>query len=130
MMKRITFLKSLLGLPFFGHELAQKLTSREKGPQYLLNKFYVAGFQYYSGPTFINQMQRGEELQLNAKSYNEYDRFAVEIWRNGTMLGHVPRTENKHISRLLQQKVDLYCFVSEVNPERETWKMLQVEIYL
>lgn len=61
---------------------------------------------------------------------NEYDRFAVKIYRKGTMLGHIPRTDNKHISRLLQQNVELHCAVTEVNPARETWEMLRVEVYL
>jgi hypothetical protein len=75
-------------------------------------------------------VQPGEKLDLTADPDNPFDRFAVKITRKGTMLGHVPRTDNKHISRLLRQEINLRCVVAEVNPERETWKMLKVELYL
>ncbi|HEX6983606.1 MAG TPA: HIRAN domain-containing protein [Balneolaceae bacterium] len=126
-MDRKRFLKFLLGLPF-GPLLAQKIQQKEH--RYLLNKFYVAGFQYYSGPSLMGEIETGEELNLITAPGNYYDKFAVEIHRKDMLLGHIPRTDNKHISRLLQQDVKLSCVVTEVNPDRETWKMLKVEIYL
>lgn len=49
----------------------------------------MSGFQYYSGTSITKHMQEREELQLHVSPYNIYDKFAVEIYRNGTMLGHV-----------------------------------------
>lgn len=126
-MDRKKFLKFLFGLPF-GPFLAQKIQQDDQ--KYLLNKFYVAGFQYYSGPSLMGEIEQGEELNLTEVPTNNYDKFAVEIHRKGTLLGHVPRTDNKHVSRLLQQNVKLSCIVTEVNPDLESWKMLKVEIYL
>lgn len=128
-MRRNIFLKALFGLPFSGF-LAKRFQSESGRPEYLLNKFYVAGFQYYEGPSVIDAMDKGEFLQLRTAPENEQDHFAVEILRGDTMLGHVPRSDNKHISRLLQQDVSLFCKTIEVNPERETWEMLKVEIWL
>jgi hypothetical protein len=130
-MERIDFLKNVLGLPFgIGTIAAKKLQKTEQAPRCLLNKFYVAGFQYYKGPSIIGTIKTGETLKLIAGRENYYDQFAVKIMRKGLMLGHVPRTDNKHISRLLQQNIKLCCKVAQVNPDRETWQMLKVRIYL
>lgn len=129
-MKRSDFIRLLLSLPFGASWLAQKLQSGSYGGQYLLNRFYAAGFQYYEGPALIGYIKPGEKLRLKADSRNYYDKFAVAIYRNDVMLGHVPRSDNKHISRLLRQGVHLYCNVTEVNPERNTWKMLKVVVCL
>lgn len=128
-MKRNSFLKILLSLPFGGF-WARQFQSVSEGPTYLLNKFYVAGFQYYEGPSVISEIQPGETLKLAVDPDNDYDKFAVAIYRNEVMLGHVPRSDNKHISRLLQQQVMLHCRVRAVNPGRETWEMLNVSIHL
>lgn len=128
-MDRSYFLKALIGLPF-GGSLAKKLQSKNGEPKYLLNKFYVAGFQYYKGPSVIEEIEKGDILRLKADPENEYDRFAVSIYHNEKMLGHVPRTDNKHISRLMRQDVSLTCKIAEVNPQNDTWKMLKVHIYL
>jgi hypothetical protein len=129
-MKRVDFLKMLVGLPIVGTIAAKRLQKTERRPRYLLNKFYVAGFQYYEGTAVIGDIQRGDSLRLTADTANYYDKFAVKITRKGTMLGHVPRTDNKHISRLLQQGIKLRCKVAHANPDRETWKMLKVSVYL
>jgi|SRR5699024_1947014 len=124
---RERFFKFLLGLPF-GTLLATKVQQRSQ--EYLLNKFYVAGFQYYDGPVLIDDIKVGEALSLVAVPTNKYDNFAVEVYNDATLLGHIPRTDNKHISRLLQQGVSLNCYVVEANVKQQPWKMLKVEVYL
>ncbi|MBN2731941.1 MAG: HIRAN domain-containing protein, partial [Balneolaceae bacterium] len=93
-------------------------------------KFYVAGFQYYDGPSFIEDIQAGEQLKLVAQPDNKYDKFAVAIYWKNSMIGHVPRTDNKHLSRLLRQQVGLLCEVIVVKPQKETWNMVKVAVYL
>jgi len=48
-MKRIQFIRHLLALPF-GPYLVHKFLKGQNQSPYLLNKFYVAGFQYYKRP--------------------------------------------------------------------------------
>ena len=130
-MKRGSFLRTLIGLPLgIGTFLAQKIQQTDPVSHHLLNKFYVAGFQYYEGPELIHTISEGDVVEMQADTTNSYDKFAVAIRYNDTMIGHVPRSDNKHISRLLQQDVPLVCKVVESNPECETWEMLKVHIYL
>lgn len=128
-MKRRYFLKQLIALPF-GPYLARKFFLGEQKSPCLLNKFYVAGFQYYDGPSFIEDIQAGEQLKLVAQPDNKYDKFAVAIYWKNSMIGHVPRTDNKHLSRLLRQQVGLLCEVIAVKPQKETWNMVKVAVYL
>lgn len=96
--------------------------------EYLLNRFAIAGFQYYRGPQMIRQMGAGEELTLAAEPKNSYDPYAVRIERQGVKLGYVPRSDNRHLSRLLQQGARLSCHVVQVAPEAQTWQMVRVEV--
>lgn len=124
-MKRSYFLKQLIALPF-GPYVVRKFFLGEQKSRCLLNKFYVAGFQYYGGQSFIEDIQVGQHLKLVAEPGNEYDKFAVAIYHQNTMIGHVPRTDNKHLSRLLRQQVSLLCKVTAVDPKKDTWNMLKV----
>jgi hypothetical protein len=61
---------------------------------------------------------------------NSYDGFAVKILCFDKQLGYVPRSDNKHISRLLQNRADVTCCIIEVNPNGMTWEMVKVELAL
>lgn len=87
-MKRSYFLKQLIALPF-GPYVARRFFLDKQKSNYLLNKFYVAGFQYYDGPALIEDIEHGEKLELAAEPENAYDKFAVAIYRKSTLLGHV-----------------------------------------
>ena len=43
----------------------------------------------------------GEFLPVKCKILNEYDPFAVAIWKDGEVVGHVPRSLNKVTSFFL-----------------------------
>jgi len=98
---RRTLLKSMTALLIPVSALDARAAS--PGPSYVLNRFSVAGFQFYHGPKLLGCMEPGDALQLCAEPENPYDEFAVRILWKGGMLGYVPRSDNRHISRLLQQ---------------------------
>ena len=108
----------------------KKLFAKPENRELLLNKFYIAGFQYYDGPDLAGRFHTGMPLTLRAEPTNPYDPFAVEILHGKTKLGYIPRTDNKHISRLLDQGAGLACRVVEANPLESTWRMVRVEVLL
>lgn len=122
---RRSFLQCLLGLPFV--RLSPK---PDTGPavHYDLNQFCVAGFQHYPGPGLLQHMHIGEALELTAEPSNPHDPYAVSIKRHGVKLGYVPRSDNRHISRLLRQGAKLTCRVRDITPHAPTWQMLQVAV--
>ena len=46
------------------------------------------------------------------------------------MIGYVPRSDNKHIFRMLNQGLDLHCEIIKLNPNEEPWQMCKVKVDL
>ena len=126
---RKTFLIYLLQLPLFG-SVARYLYGFQLQRHYLLNKFSVAGFYYYKGPEIVKTMVAGEIINMKPESENVHDKYAVELHYKGTLIGYIPRSDNRHISRLLQQGLNMVCTIREVNPDEETWHMCKVKVEL
>ncbi len=98
------------------------------GADYLLNVFSIAGFQYHDGPKRLHHLRTGECLELTAEPDNPHDEFAVRIERRGVMLGYVPRSDNRHLHRLLRQGARLSCGIVEVNRKAPPWNQVRVEV--
>ena len=96
----------------------------------MMNRFFIAGFQFYDGPSIINKLKINGELLLVTENKNIHDKYAVAIYHKKKKIGYVPRTDNRHISRLLNQEINVACKITEVNPKHDTWKMVRVEISL
>ena len=107
---------------------AEWLYKFEETKRYLLNKFSVAGFFFYEGPKLLEKMKPGDTLTMKPEPENIEDEYAVELHFKGTMIGHIPRSDNKHIFRLLEQKKDLVCTIREIDPDAETWQMCKVKV--
>ena len=127
-MNRKTFRMYMLMLPFSGKALS--LLSSKTSNRYLLNRFSVAGFQYHKGMDVINKIKVGDTLKLLSEPKNIHDEFAVCLEHKNIDIGYIPKSDNKHISRLLSQGLNLHCQVFEVDPEEESWHMCKVEVYL
>jgi hypothetical protein len=95
-----------------------------------MNPFRVAGLAYYDVEGVIQEMQAGDALRLVAEPTNPHDGFAVEIWHSNHKLGYVPRSDNRHLSRLLQQGATLTCEVWEADPDATVWEMVRAKVYL
>ena len=126
---RKTFLMYLLQLPFFAG-FAKFIYGFEAEKLYLLNKFSVAGFYFYDGPNLLEKMKPGDILTMNINPDNIEDEYAVELHFKDTMIGHIPRSDNKHIFRLIEQGKDLVCTIRKLDPEAETWQMCKVKVEL
>ena len=59
---------------------------------------------------------------------NIEDEYAVQLHFKDTMIGHIPRSDNKHIFRLIEQDKDLVCTIREIDPDAETWQMCKVKV--
>lgn len=125
---RRTLLKSMTALLIPVSALDARAAA--PGTSYVLNRFSVAGFQFYDGLGLTGVMKPGDALQLCAEPENPYDEFAVRILWKGGMLGHVPRSDNRHISRLLQQGAPVTGRIIQIRPQAPAWKQLKVEVGL
>jgi hypothetical protein len=67
-----------------------------------LHHYYVAGLQYYDALHVWNQLSIGTELELKVEPENKYDRHAVALFLKNAKLGYLPRSENRHIAKILK----------------------------
>ncbi|MDO3377548.1 HIRAN domain-containing protein [Geoalkalibacter halelectricus] len=65
---------------------------------------------------------------LFAAPDNPHDDYAVRIEWRGVKLGYVPRSDNKHLSRLLRQGARLTCRATRINPQAPPWQTPQVAV--
>lgn len=129
----------------------------------LLNRFSIAGFQYYDGPALLRRLRPGKEyiytvqvdgeqtyettrqgvkginparlksgaaLKLTAEPENPHDPFAVQIHIGKAKLGYVPRSDNRHINRLLEQGAQLECRVIHIETGNRIRDRVRVEVWL
>ena len=96
-----------------------------------LKEFFIAGFIYYEGMEVIDELSRGESLELRAQPDNEHDEEAIEIYtRRGQKLGYIPRIHNTVMTELIKQQVPLHAVITEINPDNEPWEMVKVSVTL
>lgn len=126
---RRSFLKLLAFLPGLG-ALSQRATPALAGKAMLCNVFSVAGFQYYDGPEVLPAMQPGDSLELSVEPENPHDSYAVELYWQGRKLGYVPRSDNKHISRLLRQGARLRATIKVVHRDTGYWNAVRAAVYV
>ena len=127
--QRRLFLQWLSSVPLLGlwiHPSAAQPAPKK----YLMNQFWIAGLAYHDVQHVVRRFQPGTELCLVAEPTNPYDEFAVEIFYGECKLGYVPRSNNRHISHLLQQGAQLTCEVLETRPEATAWDRVRAGVYL
>jgi hypothetical protein len=82
----------------------------------------VGGFYFYEGSNLLEKMKPAPD--------NIEDEYAVELHFKDTMVGHIPRSDNKHVFRLLDQGKKLTCTIREIDPDAETLQMCKVKVEL
>ena len=127
--QRRLFLQWLSSLPLLGLWV-NPAVARPAPKKYLMNQFQIAGLAYYDVQHVVQRLQPGTELCLVAEPTNPYDDFAIEVFYGECKLGYIPRSDNRHLSRLLQQGVKLSCEVIETRPEATIWDMVRARVSL
>ena len=96
----------------------------------LLNRFSVAGFGWTQGPRLVARMRAGDPLLLRPEPENPHDPYAVRISWMRWKIGYVPRSDNRHLSRLLRQGVRLRAVVTEIDPGAADWRKVRVAVMM
>lgn len=78
-----------------------------KTTTYLLHCF-IAGLQYYDVLEIWKELKIGELLELIPEPENRYDKHAVMVTYKGKQLGYLPRSENRHIAKILNAGLNPY----------------------
>ncbi|HEY5208509.1 MAG TPA: HIRAN domain-containing protein [Stellaceae bacterium] len=65
-------------------------------------EFAIAGGQFHGLDAALGTLAIGETLDLRREPRNEFDRFAIAVYRaDGVKLGYVPRRANQTLARLM-----------------------------
>ena len=74
---------------------------------YLLHCF-IAGLQYYDVLEIWKSLKIGDRLDLIPEPDNRHDHNAVMVTYKGKQLGYLPRSENRHIAKILNAGLNPY----------------------
>ena len=117
----------VLQIPFVGG-IVKSLFLVQPEKRYLLNKFSIAGFCFHEGEENLHKMNVGDSLSMKLEKDNAYDKYAIELYWKGKKVGYVPRSDNRHLYRLMKQGKSLVCTIREINPNGVTWQMCKVKV--
>ena len=88
----------------------------------------LAGYQYYEDGTLWHRLRPGALLELRRNPNNPFDPNAVEVYWRGHQLGHLPRTDNRIISRLLDRGMKLRAKIQALRASKIPWERIQVRV--
>ena len=80
---------------------------KDASKTYLLHCF-IAGLQYYDVLEIWKSLKIGDLVDLIPEPENRYDPNAVMVAYNGKQLGYLPRSENRHIAKILNAGLNPY----------------------
>lgn len=90
---------------------------------------YVKGLTHYNFNIISHQIKEGDELQLVRAPENTYDSFAIRVLYKEQKLGYIAAFENIVLANMMDKGVKLNAFVSYINPSRNIYEALAVEIH-
>ena len=90
----------------------------------------LAGFKYYDGRDVWNELRVGEALRLVREPANPHDPNAIRVEWNGRMLGYVPRRDNSHLARQMDQGAAIDARITELKSLRNGRHLLSYEIFV
>lgn len=97
-----------------------------------ITDFNVAGMRYWDGALVLDELKVGANLTMVVEENNPHDPDAVALYWENTKIGYIPKDSNWLPAQLLRfgHNDVLECRVLKVNKEADTWKQLQVGIYV
>lgn len=88
----------------------------------------LAGFQYYEAGSLWHRLRPGALLELRRNPDNPVDPKAVEVYWRGHKLGHLPRTDNAIVARLLDRGMKLRGRIQALRASSNPWDRVQVRV--
>lgn len=90
----------------------------------------LAGFKYYGGKEFWDQLKVGDALRLVREPANPHDANAIRVEWKERMLGYVPRRENTHLARQMDRGAAIEARITELQSRRNGRHSISYEIFV
>ncbi len=125
-MKRSDFIKSL-GLGASGIIIPNNTLLNYQNIKIYDN--YIRGLQHYKYKKLKNEIKEGDALILKREPTNLYDRFAIQLYYKEFKLGYVAAYENIVLANMLDNQVELQCYISQHNKTADIFHCLSVQVF-
>lgn len=77
----------------------------------------IVGAQHHEGAqTKLNTLRRGASVELRREPDNPHDLSAISCWKDGVMLGYIPRKDNRQAAEAMDRGEPVTCQISEFQP--------------
>lgn len=129
-MKRSQFLKNLIALGGLSFLSGKTFQTKQFQKYYLLQSF-VRGFRFYEGPKLLDEMKKGDLLELVREQENKHDNCAIALHWNKNKIGYIPAESNELLSRLLDIGIpDLVAEITFLEPGAAAWENVNIAVYV
>lgn len=127
-MERSSFIKGMIGLLGVATLPIEAFSEYKK---VYIKQLYISGFQYYEGPSLIEEMNKSGLVELVREPQNKHDKRAIAIYFNGHKIGYLPRISNKTMSILMDTELlEFHAEISHIEPEANTWEQIEIAVYV
>lgn len=91
--------------------------------------FFVAGWRYYDGESAIEQLQRGDVVDLSLDPENPEDNKAVLVMSvNGEKLGYIPAFYSGWMFEIIQKKCRYQASIEGIYPQAVSHRKVNISI--
>lgn len=91
-------------------------------------KFFVAGVQHHEMHKVINDLEIGDEFELQPEPENKYDPNAIRLVYGDVMCGYIPRKLSAEISAAMERGAELECVIVTLNKDTSPWEWCEVVV--
>jgi hypothetical protein len=96
----------------------------------LLQTSLTAGLAHHDAKEVWPELRPGDRLELRREPANPHDPNAVQVWREGRLLGYLPRADNRDVARQLDRGQPLEARIRSVARHRNHRRKLEIDVFL
>lgn len=94
----------------------------------------LAGFKYYAGEAFWDELREGDALTLIREPDNAHDTKAIRVEWRGQKLGYLPRAQNQAVSAAMDagERIDarIAKLRNRLPAQGNPWQRLLVDVFV
>lgn len=91
--------------------------------------FFVAGWRHYGGEHVINQLQRGDVVNLELEPENPKDEMAVLVMSvNEEKLGYIPAFYSGWMFEMIERRINYRARIESIHPQAVPHRKVNISI--
>lgn len=86
----------------------------------------LVGMQHCGTSVLVKSLPDGEPLTLVREPNNQHDRWAVQVWARGTMLGFIKGSQVRPVALAMDAKSEERRFAKLSTRNGERWPLVEI----